>query len=365
MRNKILGILICLMMMTSIITVAKNVDNKQFNRLSEKINMLLIDEDEVPIWSEGDKWSYQLDTISVDFKKEDLYFYLEVKSDYLNMKVVEVTEDSYILNIYAPIDGYFRFVTDIKEIGPINVTGEFKDIFQSPTIGGTITFNKTDLALKQTNIIINGRVLLKFSEIPKYPFNLTPPIPIPLSANLDIKLGNYIPIIDFPINTSKFWGIPATNITLAGLVESIWLDVVSAINNMIRYPGIIEFLAIQFGFDPNILKGFSDILYNNTPDFDIEYFLVEYIGGNVFDIPEVPPILSCFGRENITVLAGEYYSFNISVMGGLGNIYYSPEIGNIVKIIGNFENILPFISNIKAELIPYNTPYHNQEIFDR
>jgi hypothetical protein len=51
-------------------------------------------------------------------------------------------------------------------------------------------------------------------------------------------------------------------------------------------------------------------------------------------------------------------------LGGLGSIYYSPEIGNIIKIIGNFENILPFISNIKAELIPYNAPYHDEEIFD-
>ncbi len=359
MRNKILGIIVCLMMMTSILAVAKNTDTKQFNNLTKQINMLLIDEDNVPIWNEGDKWSYKLDTISIDFQKEDLYFHLEARSDSLNIKVTEVTEDSYVLNIYAPIDGYFSFVTAIEGVGPINVTGEFKDTLQGSTIGGSITFNKTDLALKQANIIINGRVLLKFIEIPYYPFNLTPPIPIPLKANLDIKLGNYIPIIDFPINTSNFWGIPATNLTLAGSVESIWLDIVSAINNIIRYPGVIEFLASRFAFDPIMLKEFSDILFNITPVFDIEYFLVEYIGGNVFNIPEVPPVLSCFSRENITVLAGEFNSYNISVMGGLGNIYYAPEVGNIVKIIGNFEDVLPFISNINAELKPYAAPRYN------
>ena len=46
-------------------------------------------------------------------------------------------------------------------------------------------------------------------------------------------------------------------------------------------------------------------------------------------------------------------------MGGLGNIYYAPEVGNIVKITGNFEDVLPFISNINAELKPYTAPRYN------
>ncbi|KYK27475.1 hypothetical protein AYK20_02680 [Thermoplasmatales archaeon SG8-52-1] len=360
MRNKILGIIVCLMILTSILTAAKNTNEKEVNNLTQQINMLLIDEDDAPIWNEGDKWSYKLDSISIDFSKDDLYFYLEASTDSLNVKVVEVTEDSYVLKIYAPIDGFFEFVTVLKDVGPINLTGEFKDALQSTIIGGTITFNKTDLALKQANIIINGRILLKFIEIPYYPFNLTPPLPIPLKAKIDIKLGNYIPIIDFPINTSKLWGVPATNFTLAGTVESIWLDIISSINNIIRYPGVIDFLAGRIPFDPTMLKEFSDILFNLTPEFDIEYFLIEYIGGNVFDIPEVPPVLSCFGRDNITVPAGTYNSYNISVMGGLGNIYYSPEVGTIIKIIGNFEDILPFVSNVNAELKPYSASYNNK-----
>ncbi|KYK21528.1 hypothetical protein AYK24_08935 [Thermoplasmatales archaeon SG8-52-4] len=360
MRNKILGIIIVLMMMTSILAVAKNTDYKEINNVTQKINLLLFDEDDVPIWNEGDKWSYKLDSISIDFNDEDFYFYLEARSDNLNIKVIEVNEESYVINIYTPIDGYFRFVTAIENVGPINVTGEFKDALQSSSIGGTITFNKTDLAIKQANIIINGRVLLKFIEIPYYPFNLTPPLPIPIMVNLDIKLGNYIPIIDFPINTTKFWGIPSTNFTLAGTIESIWLDIISAINGVVRYPGVIEFLAERFGIDPFMLKQFSDILFNITPEFDIEYFLNEYIGGNVFELPEVPPILTCFSRDNITVDAGTYNSYNISVMGGLGNIYYAPEVGTIVKIIGNFEDVLPLISNINAELKPYSASYSNK-----
>ena len=108
----------------------------------------------------------------------------------------------------------------------------------------------------------------------------------------------------------------------------------------------------------SILENISDILYDILPVIDIEYLLNKYIEtGNVFEIPEVPPILSCFGIDNITVPVREepFEAYNISLMGSsIGNIYYSPETGNIIKIAGNFKDVLPFVSDINAELVSYS-----------
>ena len=355
MRDKILGILVCLMLITSMLTVAKNIDKKQVNNIIDKNNILLFDEDDAPTWNVGDIWSYILHSISIDIKKGDLNFYLNGKSDKLDIEVKSVTEDSYVLKINVPIDGYFRFETVLEGLGKINCTGEFNNKLQGTSIGGTITFNKTDLKLKEANIIIYGRIVLEFTEIPNYPFNLTPPIPIPLEAKLDIQLGNPISIIDFPINTSKSWGIPSTNFTVSGSIKSIYLSILNIINRIIRIPVVMNYLVNKFGLDPVMLQQFSDLIYNLVPVFDIEYFLTNYIGGNVFDIPEVPPLIFCFGRENITVPAGTYNSYNISVLGGMGKIYYSPEVGSIVKIVGDFGGVLPSISKINAELLSYDT----------
>ena len=63
-----------------------------------------------------------------------------------------------------------------------------------------------------------------------------------------------------------------------------------------------------------------------------------------------------FGKDNVTVPASQepFEAYNISIFGtDLGNIYYSPEAGNIIKISGNFQQLLPSVSNINAELVAY------------
>jgi len=349
MKKKIFGIFVCIILITSFLATAKNVEKKHVTPVPEEIDVFSFDEDNTPIWKIGNKWTYRLDSITVDFVEENLSIYLEGSVNNFPLEVDDVTEDSYVLKFEAPINGLFGFAGDLG-VGPINLTGELK----RTTIAGSITFNKTDLGIKQAHIVIDGRVKLQIIEIPYFPFPVIPPIPIPLTAILDINLGDPYPIIDFPINTSKNWGLPATNFSLTGTIESIWLKIINIINNMIRFPGVIKLLGKFLSIDPIMLKEYSDILYNLTPVFDIKYVLDEYLGGNVFEIPEVPPVFICLDRVNITVPAGTFYTYNISTLvKGLANIYYAPEAGNIVKIVGDFEDILPFISNINAELKSY------------
>ena len=36
---------------------------------------------------------------------------------------------------------------------------------------------------------------------------------------------------------------------------------------------------------------------------------------------------------------------------GIGQIFYSPDVANVVKIQGNFHELLPIVENIEMELV--------------
>ena len=352
MNRKIIGIFICLMLMTAILTTAHNVKNSSIKYEYNEIDTISFDEGDVPVWEVGDKWTYRVDKIVIDFEQTDFSIFVDGNIDTLELEVNKVTEEFYELNYEAVISGFYELYTDFGD-GPINITGELK----STTIEGTITYNKTDLAIKQVHIIISGRLTIKIVEQPYYDLSFMPNIPIPATIVLDLGLGNPYPLIEFPLNTSKCWGLPATNFSLSGTIESSWLKLANTINKFLRIPGVIPFLAAILGTDPDMLKEISDILNDILPIIDIKYVLNEYVDiDNVFEIPAVPTILCCFGKDYVKVPAREepFEAYNISLLGSsLGNIYYSPEVGNKIKITGDFEEVLPFVSNINAELISY------------
>ena len=353
MNKKIVGTFIVIILMFAFLTSAQNVNIESLKYEPNEFEVTSFDEGNVPVWEPGNKWIYKVDEIEIEFEEPDLYIFVNGNIDDFSLEVDKVHEKFYELIIKANIFGTYKLDTDFGK-GPINITGKLK----KTKIEGTITINKTDLGIKKVNVGISGRLTVKIVEQPYINVSLFPNIPIPATILLDIELGNPFPIIEFPLNTSKFWGIPATNFSLCGTVESFWLKLVNFINNIIRIPGVIEFLAQRIETDPELLQEISDILKDILPVINIEYLLHEYMGiGNVFEIPEIPPILCCLNKDNITVPARPeaFEAFNVSIMGsGFGNIYYSPEAGNIIKITGNFEDVLPFISNIKAELISYS-----------
>ena len=68
-------------------------------------------------------------------------------------------------------------------------------------------------------------------------------------------------------------------------------------------------------------------------------------------IPEIPDIFECTTQKSINVEAGSYNTYEISFQDNLANMYYSPDEGVIVKMIGNFNNFLPFLQDVNIELI--------------
>jgi hypothetical protein len=353
MNKKIIGISILLLLMTSFLTTAQNVNIKSLNHESNEIDTLSFDEVNLPVWEVGNSWNYKVDEIIIDFEEIDFSIHIEGNIEDLALEVDKVTEDFYDLIFSADISGSYEFNTDLGD-GPINITGELRNT----QIQGTITYNKTDLGFSNVNLIITGKLTVKIVEQPYYDLSFLPDIPIPATIILNIELSNPYPIIKFPFDIGSNWGLPATNFSLSGTIDSPWLKLANFLNNIIRIPGIIPLLATILKTDKYLLENISDVLHDILPIIDIEYVLNEYVeSGNVFSIPEVPPIICCIGKDNITVPAEQdpFEAYNITLIGtDFGNIYYSPEVGNIIKITGNFKDVLPFVSNINAELISYS-----------
>jgi hypothetical protein len=45
----------------------------------------------------------------------------------------------------------------------------------------------------------------------------------------------------------------------------------------------------------------------------------------------MPEMFNCSDMETRTVIAGTFDAYNI-VVGGMGSIYYAPDVGNIIEI---------------------------------
>ena len=360
MKIKIISIFVFLMLMTVLLTAAQNVENISVRDESEEPDIILFDECEVPDWKAGNKWVYDVENIIFDFEEPDLSIHLNASIDDLTFEVDTISEHTYELTINADImgsymfDTYLNIVTDkINITGPVNISGSFVET----TIDGIIVYNKTDLGIKQIHIKMSGKLTIQADEQPFFDRSLSfLKIPIPVDIILDIDLVTPYTIIEFPLDTLTFWGLPATNFSLSGTIESPWLRFANFVNNLVRIPGVIPILSIVFQKNPDTLRDVSDFLKDILPVIDIEYFLTEYLGGNAFEIQETEPIIHCLTKDSITVPARPhpFEAYNISLLGSsFANLYYSEEVGNIIKITGNFAEALPSVSSINAELKEY------------
>lgn len=332
MKTKLTAIFVCIMMMATVIvvSVAENVGDEKLKIFSNDIKTTAFDDD-VPTWSKGTTWTYRVDDIDIELGLEGQPVHIHGKIESLPFEVVDDTGNSYQLTFKSKtINGDFNVDIDLDYLnlgeGAIKINGELL----YPTLQGNIVLRKSDLGIEDIDIQISGILRINIEEQPFIPLPIDR-IPIPARISLTANSDNPFTFLDFPLSNGKSWGLPSATISVDGEIKSIWLNVLKFVNRIAGLLGM-ELLPPEIA----ALLPVIDIM-DTLEQFGLAEYFNEYL-----DMDEYPDVFTCLNQETITVEAGTYNAYNISVMQGLGNIYYAPEVGNIIKISGHY---------IDAELI--------------
>ncbi len=301
---------------------------------------------DVPVWSVNNYWTYRIDNLTVNVEQENfsLSVYLSI-ADFTTTVIAE-TNDTYQLQISSTaITGNFALYTMTAD-GPVNVSGTLK----KTTLGGTISIAKADIGVKAMNLVLKGKLVSYIHEQPYLP-RLPARIPFSMTMNSDIAFDTPYTLLTFPLNESSVWGLPASKVTLSGTIDSPWFSVINRVNHFIRTWNLIGPVANMTGMTVEETQHISDVLYDILPTVDIAHVMNTYLHGNSINITATPELFYCTGTESVTVPAGTFTAYNISLFGGLGYMYYAPEAGHIIKTTGQFANISAgMVSNLAMEL---------------
>lgn len=300
--------------------------------------------DDVPVWEVGMKWMYKVSNFDFTLDEvEGRYVDLHLKIGELNIEVVEAGSEHYKLEFNIP-DADVNIDVFLDFIGP-----EIKGHLMNISVEGNIEVNKNDLGIKKIDALIEGKV-----DLESLPINISLPpfiklllkfIPIIIKINLQIDLDKPYPIISFPLSTGKTWGLPPVNVTIDGTIESGWFRLLKIIN------GIARIFGMQF-IPPDIAK--------LLPVISIPELLSLLNISNEIKIPKIwDPLyidihmFKCSSKEKIKVEAGEFEAYDIQMVRGIGQIYYSADAENIIMARGNFNEIIPIMEDFVIELTSF------------
>jgi hypothetical protein len=333
MKIKLLGILIGIMLLSPVFVMARPQEkiSQQSNISTPAAASSGID---VPVWSLNDKWTYQISDIIIDFASDTQSVYLYLTLSALPLTVTDTTGDFYTLSFTTTMSGSGYVYTNQGD-GPINISIDFTDV----TVTGTVQIEKSTLGVSQLTIVLNKQ---KFNfDIIQQPYIQLPSwlhkIPARITANAVVVCDTPFTLLTFPLETGMLWDSIATNVSLNGNVECGWFYLIKILNELAKL--------IQHPFLPDEIDALLPIV-------DIHDALTTLGMTNMFQLPTIPFAFFCQNTtESITVPAGTYDAYNISLLGGVGSCYYAPSVKNVIKLSGDFEELIPFVKNINMELL--------------
>ena len=171
--------------------------------------------------------------------------------------------------------------------------------------------------------------------------------PNDITINLEADFDEPYSPLNFPLETEKGWGLPPAIVTLDGTARSPLFRLVKIANTLAGLLGK-SFLPPEFVF--------------LLPVIDIGELLTLMMESNEIEIPEIPDYLYrdvraflCLPTAQHTVDAGTFQVREISMVRGIGMVYYSADVGNIIEMRGNFADILPILDDMYIELIEWET----------
>ena len=324
MKTKLIGMLICVMLMTTLLAVAKPPQKIESKSSTETMSTAY--DADVPVWEIGDQWTYKIDNINIVFNQTGTLFDLYLTIDELPLRVSALNETSYTLAFETTISGNSKIDLDRGE-GPINISITFSNL----ELSGNIIFEKSTLGIKAFSGSFNGRFWVKIIQQPYFPIPWLPKFPVKIKSDLASDFSIPITPVMFPLNDSMMWNLSATNLTLNGEVRSPWLYLMLLVNSI--YPFLPSEVAALL------------------PVVDIKDALTTLGPGNVIPMPMIAGAFFCNNTEPISVPAGIYDAYNITIVGGMAQCFYAPAAGNIVKLTGNIQDLIPYITNINMELL--------------
>ena len=224
-------------------------------------------DDNVPIWEAGYKWIYDVE-FAYNIDEDDfLQLSFQLSLNNLGINVVECTGDSYRTEFDDNV--ICDFSLQAEDIPSISGT------FKNTEIAGYIIFETANLGIREAYAHIDGRI------------SLIGLIPISIDGEVTLTFESSYNILDFPLYAGKNWAIPDSSVSIVGSIS---------------LPGIAS-----------IIPEFPEEIEINDE--------ITIFGGDA----------ECVGMESITVYAGTYNAYHISI-DGLTNCYYAPVAGNIIKI---------------------------------
>jgi len=274
MKTKILGIMVCMLVILSVAAAAEPIKIKQISKGTTSFD------DDVPTWNVGDSWTFTINDFTVDYDESGQKMFMDGKIDDFKWTVTDTSGSSYKVDFTGEITADYEIYLSSPS-ATLYVTGTFKPTLTHLT--GTITFTKSDLEIEDISAEIKGITMATISPIPI-------PLPIPFKLTLDGDLSTVFPIFDFPLSTLKVWALPDINIEMNVQMGGIF--------GLINIP--VQF-STHYSWNPLAFWCWSK-----------ESITVE---AGSFDAWRIA-----------------------SIIGGFFEYYYAPSVGNLIKIDATMPN---------------------------
>jgi len=302
----------------------------------------------VPDWEVGTRWTYEVNDIDFSLHQiegRDIDIHMEAGD--IILEVTEVTENTYQTDFIIE-DGDIDISLNLDMgtgTGPVFLTGHL----MTGSAEGNIAWDRSNLGITGIEVELTGKIDLSSLplELPRLLQVLLNFIPSTITIQVQADFNVSYPILDFPLNTSNSWGLPAVGITLDGTADSFLFKIA-------RLANLLASLLGQSFLPPEIAQ--------LLPVIDISEMLDVLNMSNPLGIPRMmDPVyhdihmFSCSSQETIAIKAGTFTTYKIPMVREIGLIHYSPEAKNIVKVTGNFGEIIPFMDNITLELVQRET----------
>ena len=198
MKKHVIIMVICMLILLSSQQVIGSSNKEQY--MIQNKNLLISNtafEHELPQWSTGDSWTYQLD-FSFQMKDVDYDIEINIYLTSLDWTVVSITTEDYIMSLDSPVSG--NLYVDIESVPKVKAT------LKQTNLEGNAIIKKQNIALSHIDLEINGKVTIGI-------------VPIPLEIDILIDFDPSYSPLDFPLYIGKEWQVNGTTVDIEGLVK--------------------------------------------------------------------------------------------------------------------------------------------------